>query len=72
MKKNAVINGNAELRQAIRAEVRAALVEFGPILARLAAADTIHTTERAETVLERAVKEGRLARRLMDGKTEEA
>ena len=72
MKKNAVINGNAELRRAIRAEVRAALAEFGPILARLAAADTIHTTERAETVLERAVKEGQLARRLMDGKTEEA
>lgn len=72
MKKNAVINGNTELRQAIRAEIRAALAEFGPILARIAAADTIHTTERPETVLKRAVDEGRIARRLMDGKTEEA
>jgi hypothetical protein len=72
MQKIKTINNGVELRQAIRAEIRAALAEFGPILARIAAADTIHTTERPETVLKRAVDEGRLARRLMDGKTEEA
>lgn len=67
MQKSKTINNGAELRQVIRAEIRAALAEFGPILARIAAADTIHTTERPETVLKRAVDEGRIARRLMDG-----
>lgn len=61
------VSKNADLRQVVRAEIRAALVEFGPILARLAAADTVRTTERPETVLERAVAEGRLAAEIMKG-----
>jgi hypothetical protein len=71
MQKSKTTNSGVELRQIIRAEIRAALAEFGPILARIAAADTIHTTERPETVLKRAVDEGHIARRLMDGKTKE-
>lgn len=42
-------------------ELRRALLELGPILARLAAADTIHSVERVATVLGRAVVEGRTA-----------
>lgn len=42
-------------------ELRRALLELGPILARLAAADTIHSLERVATVLGRAVVEGRTA-----------
>lgn len=42
-------------------ELRRALLELGPILARLAAADTIHSFERVATVLGRAVVEGRTA-----------
>ena len=72
MNKPKTTNRGADLRKIVRAEIRAALAEFGPILARLAAADTIHTTEFPETVLRRAVDEGRLARRLMDeGSTKE-
>lgn len=42
-------------------ELRRALLELGPILARIAAADTIHTVERVATVLGRAVVEGQTA-----------
>lgn len=42
-------------------ELRRALLELGPILARLAAADTIHSVERTSTVIGRAVVEGRTA-----------
>ena len=37
-----------------------------PIFARLAAADTKHTPEGAERVLRQAVKEGRLAARIIE------
>lgn len=42
-------------------ELRRALLELGPIIARLAAADTIHSVERVSTVLGRAVVEGQTA-----------
>lgn len=42
-------------------ELRRALLELGPIIARLAAADTIHSVERLATVIRRAVDEGRTA-----------
>ena len=42
-------------------ELRRALLELGPILARLAAADTIHSVERVATVLGRAAVEGQTA-----------
>lgn len=72
MNKNKVINCNADLRQIVRAEIRAALADLGPILARLAAADTVHTTEFPETVFRRAVDEGRIARSIInDGATSE-
>lgn len=72
MNKPKITNCSTDLRKIVRAEIRAALAEFGPILARLAAADTIHTTEFPETVLRRAVDEGWLARRIMDdGSTKE-
>jgi len=48
----------AELSDAIVAGVRAVLIELGPILARIAAADTVRTVEQPGTVLGRAVLEG--------------
>jgi hypothetical protein len=48
-------------REDIRAAVRDALLEVGPILARLAAADTIHTVERAPRVFGRALVEAQTA-----------
>lgn len=56
--------GNREL---VREEVRAALLELGPILARLAAADTKHTSEQPETVFRHSINEGLLARDMMKG-----
>ena len=41
------------------------LLDIGPKLARLAAADTIHTVEKPETVLHRAIDEGASARALL-------
>lgn len=61
------ISKTTDFQQVVRAEIRAALADLGPVLARIAAADTIHTTERPETVLDRAVKEGRLAAEIMKG-----
>lgn len=43
-------------------ELRRAMLELGPILARLAAADTIHTVERAPKVFGRALDEAQAAR----------
>lgn len=42
-------------------EIRRAILELGPIVARLAAADTIHSFERLATVFDRAVIEGQTA-----------
>jgi hypothetical protein len=72
MNKNKVTGCSADLRKIVRAEIRAALADFGPILARLAAADTVHTTELPETVFRHAVDEGLIARRLMDGASKES
>jgi hypothetical protein len=38
--------------------VEARLMRLMPVFARLTAADTIHTTERPETVMRRAISEG--------------
>ena len=43
----------------------ARLERFLPICARLAAADTLHTSEKPETVLRHAIKEGEIARRMI-------
>ena len=44
--------------RAIAEAVAEKLVEIGPKLARLAAADTIHSVERPETLFRRAIEEG--------------
>ena len=46
-------------------ELRRALLEVGPILARLAAADTIHTVERPPRVFGRALEEAQAARAVL-------
>lgn len=51
--------------RAIAEAVADKLVEVGPKLARLAAADTIHTVEKPETVLRRAIDEGDVASEMM-------
>jgi len=50
-----------ELSTAVADKILDGLKLFLPIVARLAAADTLRTSEKAETVLDRAIKEGRLA-----------
>ena len=50
-----------ELSTAVAVKLLDGLKTLLPIIARLAAADTLHTTERPETVLDRAIKEGKLA-----------
>ena len=57
----------AALSDAIVAGLRAALVDIGPILARIAAADTIHTVQQLETVLRGAVSEGEQAAAIIKG-----
>ena len=52
-------------REDIRAAVRDALLEVGPILARMAAADTIHTVERLPRVFGRALDEAQAAREVL-------
>lgn len=47
-------------------ELQRALLELGPILARLAAADTIRTVEKPARVLGRAIGEGQMAQALLD------
>jgi hypothetical protein len=51
--------------RAIAEAVADKLVEVGPKLARLAAADTVHTVEKPETVLRRAIDEGEIASVMM-------
>ena len=66
-KKNEEPESVALARRVVREEP----AEIGPIIARLAAADTAHTLERTETVLQRAIDEGRMAAKLLakEGKT---
>ena len=52
-----------KVANAIRDELRVLL----PICARLAAADTVHSTERPETVFKRAIDEGILAYNILKG-----
>lgn len=42
-------------------ELRRVLLELGPILARIAAADTVHTVERPPRVFSRAMQEAQTA-----------
>ena len=51
--------------RAIADAVSEKLMDIGPKLARLAAADTIHSVERPKTVLSRAIAEGVSARALL-------
>ena len=55
----------AALSGAIVAGVRAALLEIGPILARLAAADLIYNTEQPVQVLDNSIHEGKMAATLI-------
>lgn len=41
-----------------------------PIVARIAQADCLHTCEKAETILERAIKQGRLAAAIWSAQNE--
>ena len=59
------------LRSLVREEVRSALLEIGPLLARIAAADTVRDPRSAEAVLRQAVAEGDIARRLLAARVRE-
>lgn len=58
--------------RAIAEAVAEKLVEIGPKLARLAAADTIHSVERPETLFRRAIEEGASASALLSSVAGEA
>ena len=58
--------------RAIAEAVAEKLVEIGPKLARLAAADTIHSVERSETLFRRAIEEGASASALLSSGAGEA
>ena len=51
--------------RAIAEAVAEKLLDIGPKLARLGAADTIHSVERPETVFRRAINEGASASELL-------
>ena len=61
----AVVELSAGSVRAIAEAVADKLVEVGPKLARLAAADTVHTVQKPETVLRRAIDEGEIASVMM-------
>ena len=63
--KGEVVELSARSVRAIAEAVAEKLLDIGPKLARLAAADTIHTVEKPETVLHRAIDEGASARALL-------
>ena len=54
----------AALARAIRRE----LTELLPTIARLAAADTVHTMEQPRTVLDRAFDEGKIAQQILEAR----
>ena len=58
--------------RAIAEAVAEKLVEIGPKLARLAAADTIHSVEQPETLFRRAIEEGASASTLLSSGAGEA
>ena len=56
-----------ELADAVAAAIVAHLKALLPVCARLAAADTIHTAQKPETVLRSAISEGALAAQIIEG-----
>lgn len=56
----------AAISGAIVEGVRAALLEIGPMLARLAAADTVHSVDRPAVVMGRHIIEGQTAQALLN------
>lgn len=58
--------------RAIAEAIAEKLLEIGPKLARLAAADTIHSVERPETLFRRAIEEGASASALLSSGAGEA
>ena len=58
--------------RAIAEAIAEKLLEIGPKLARLAAADTIHSVERPETLFRRAIEEGASASALLSSGAVEA
>lgn len=58
--------------RAIADAVAEKLLDIGPKLARLAAADTIHSVERPETLFRRAIEEGASASALLSSGAGEA
>lgn len=63
--KGEAVELSASSVRAIAEAVAGKLLEIGPTLARLAAADTVHSVERPETILRRAIDEGDSARALL-------
>lgn len=61
------INSVQLLRDCLMSDMKEFLVDNLPRLARIAAADVIHTTEKADTIFQRALKEGDHVRDLMRG-----
>lgn len=55
----------AAISSAIVEGVRAALLDIGPVLARLAAADLIYNTEQPVQVLDNSINEGKMAATLI-------
>lgn len=55
------------LAEAVAEAVCARLARLLPIMARLAAADTIHTVERSDKVFRRAIDEGRDVLNMLEG-----
>ena len=61
-----------DFAEAIAEAVARKLLEIGPALARIAQADTVHTAQQPATVFDRAIAEGDIARRLLDGRMNRA
>lgn len=55
----------AAISGAIVEGVRAALLDIGPVLARLAAADLVYNTEQPVQVLDNSINEGKMAATLI-------
>ena len=54
------------LAEAVAVSVGAKMARLLPVVARIAAADTLHTCERGDTVLRHAIDEGIAAANLME------
>lgn len=60
-----------QLADSIAVAVTDKLMLYLPIVARLASADTVHSMEKPETVLKRAISEGRLAAAILAAQNQE-